>query len=189
MLRWLNIDAKISSDISEATSNDKIILSGVGAFDDGMAQLKKLKLVDILQKKIVIEKIPVLGICLGMQLMSKNSEEGKEKGLGWIDAVTQKFKFNTNNNLKIPHIGWNNIEVVRDNPLLNDMEKESRFYFLHSYHLVCNFEDNVIAKTMYGYEFVSIINKENIFGVQFHPEKSHRFGMKLLKNFADIKYD
>ena len=188
MLRWLNIEARVSSDISDVTRYDKIILPGIGAFDEGMEQLKKMKLLDILQKKVLGEKILILGICLGMQLISKSSEEGKEQGLGWIDAVTQKFRFGDSyKNMRIPHIGWNTIKVVKNNPLLENLEKESKFYFLHSYHLVCRLKENILAESTYGYEFPSVINKENIFGVQFHPEKSHRFGMRILENFAAIK--
>jgi glutamine amidotransferase len=131
--------------------------------------------------------VPVLGICLGMQLMCKKSEEGQLPGLGWLDAETFRFKFHdTTANLKIPHMGWNQIITCQSHPLFIDLENVNRFYFVHSYHVVCSNPDNILASTFYGYDFTSAIVKDNIMGVQFHPEKSHKFGMQLLKNFWEL---
>jgi glutamine amidotransferase len=122
-----------------------------------------------------------------MQLFAKKSEEGKLKGLGWIEAEVIKFKFGRETNLKIPHMGWNNIIIKKKDNLFNGLEEESKFYFVHSYHLVCEKEEDVLATTNYGYDFPSVVKKNNILGVQFHPEKSHKYGMKLLENF--IKFN
>lgn len=186
MLKKMGIEATISSNISDIEKADKLILTGVGAFDNGMKNLNESGLVPVLHEKVIEDKVPILGICLGMQLFTKTSEEGTLPGLGWIDAQTVKFKYSENyKNLKIPHMGWNTISIKKQISLFNDMCQEPRFYFVHSYHVVCNDEGDRLTTTMHGYEFVSAIQKENIIGVQFHPEKSHKFGMKLLKNFVE----
>lgn len=187
MLRKIGTNAICTSEISDIQKAEKIILPGVGSFDNAMKNINDLGLVSVLSQKVLGEKIPILGICLGMQLFTKNSEEGQAPGLGWIDAGTVRFKFDReNSDLKIPHMGWNNAALKKDSELYKDMPEASRFYFVHSYHLVCNDEKDVVAKTNYGYEFTSIVQRENIYGVQFHPEKSHKYGMKLLKNFSEI---
>jgi len=183
MLKKIGVVAIVSSDISEINKAEKLILPGVGSFDTGMANLNKLELESVLNKKVFEEKTPILGICLGMQLFAKQSEEGKLKGLGWIDAEVIKFKFDKEFKLKIPHMGWNNIIVKKKKPLFNELEEKSKFYFVHSYHLVCKNEEEILTTTNYGYDFVSAVKKNNILGVQFHPEKSHKYGMKLLENF------
>lgn len=186
MLRKIGAEAVISSNREDVKKADKIILPGVGAFDNGMKNLNKLELVPVLNEKVIGNKIPILGICLGMQLFTKTSDEGILPGLGWIDAQTVKFKFSENHkNLKIPHMGWNTISIKKQSSLFNDMCPESRFYFVHSYHVICNDEGDRLTTTMHGYEFVSAIQRENIIGVQFHPEKSHKFGMKLLRHFVE----
>lgn len=186
MLKKIGIEAIISTNISDIEKADRLILPGVGAFDNGMRNLNDSGLVPALHEKIIDNKTPILGICLGMQLLTKRSEEGSLPGLGWIDAQTVKFKFNDNHkNLKIPHMGWNTAKVVKQSALFNDINKEQRFYFVHSYHVVCNDAGDILTKTMHGCEFASAIQRDNILGVQFHPEKSHKFGMKLLKNFAE----
>jgi glutamine amidotransferase len=187
MFKKIGISATSSSSSDQIEKAEKLILPGVGSFDAGMENLKRSGLIPILSEKVIRKRTPILGICLGMQLFGSKSEEGGMLGLGWIDAETAKFKFvEGQSNLKIPHMGWNNIVLKKESPLFKDMPEDSRFYFVHSYHLVCNDEKDIVAKTFYGYEFTSIVQKENIYGVQFHPEKSHKFGMKLLKNFAEI---
>jgi len=186
MLRRIGIKSYITSDPEEIKKAEKIILPGVGHFDKGMQELMKSELKEILDYKALTEKIPILGICLGMQLMTKSSEEGDLQGLGWINAVTKKFAFE-NNNLKIPHMGWNLVSIVNKNVLIENDNSESRFYFVHSYYVKVSREENSFLKSEYGISFDSGIFRDNIFGIQFHPEKSHKFGMKLLKNFAELK--
>lgn len=187
MLKKIGAEAIISSDRNVIASADKLILPGVGAFDNGIQNLKDRNLVDVLNERVLGAKVPILGICLGMQLLTKSSEEGKLPGLGWIEAETKKFSLElVNSSLKIPHMGWNFVEVLReDSYLFSDMPEESRFYFVHSYHVVCSNPSDVVALTKHGYQFSSVVQKGNILGVQFHPEKSHKFGMKLLKNFSE----
>lgn len=180
MLKRIGSESIISSNIEEIKKADKIILPGVGSFDNGMEQLKKFNLIDTLTEKVINQKTPILGICLGMQLFTQKSEEGELPGLGFIDAETVRFKIN----LRIPHMGWNLIDIKEESLIYKEMSKESRFYFAHSYHVVCHNQSDILTTTMYGYEFISSFQKDNIIGVQFHPEKSHKFGMKLFKNFV-----
>ena len=186
MLKKVGAKAKASSDPDELRQAEKLILPGVGAFDPGMRKLNEVGLVPLLSKLVLEKKVPVIGLCLGMQLMTKGSEEGTETGLGWIDAETVRFKFGPENaHLKIPHMGWNTLDIQRQHQLVSDLGPESRFYFVHSYHIVCNDEADVVAYTDYGYPLAAVISKDNIMGAQFHPEKSHKYGMQLLKNFAE----
>ena len=185
MLKRLNIRATVTSNPSDVEKAEKIILPGVGPFDPAMQRLNDSGLRKILDKKALEEKIPVLGICLGMQLLTKSSEEGVLEGLGWLNAKTMKFNF-SNGNLKIPHMGWNLVEPVKESLLIKDLPSESRFYFVHSYFVNCSNTDDVVTTTTYGRPFHSIVQHNNIFGAQFHPEKSHKFGMKLLENFAAV---
>lgn len=185
MLKKVGEKSIISSDIEEINVAEKLILPGVGAFDFGMEQLKNFDLINILNKKVLVDKIPILGICLGMQLFSKQSEEGLKPGLGWIEGITKKFSFDNHQNLAIPHMGWNTIKIKKESKLLSDLPKDSRFYFVHSYHLDCKDSSDQLCSSEYGFEFTSAIEKGNILGVQFHPEKSHKFGMQILKNFAE----
>ncbi len=184
MLRKLGIESLITDKKEAIEKAKKIILPGVGAFDNGMNLIKQKGLLEVLDQKATVEKIPVLGICLGMQLLTKGSEEGIEKGLGWINAQTIKFNF-TDRVLKIPHMGWSYIDVKKENKLIRKEDKH-RFYFVHSYYVKCNNESDVIASCNYGTEFTCILNHGNIFGAQFHPEKSLKFGMELLNNFSKI---
>lgn len=185
MLKKTGFESVVSRDRSVIDAADKIILPGVGAFDAAMQSLQDLDLIDLLHQKAVVEKKTILGICLGMQILAASSDEGSLKGLGWIDAEVKKFK---SDNLKIPHMGWNIVHDVKQSPLFANMHKpELRFYFVHSYYFDCHDKNAIIGETDYGIRFVSAVNKENIWGVQFHPEKSHKFGMQLLKNFAEIK--
>jgi len=185
MIKHIGFQSKVTSEVKEISAAEKLILPGVGSFDNGMEKISKLGIKTILDKMALEEKIPILGICLGMQLMTKRSEEGTAVGLGWIDAETVKFDHN-GRKIKVPHMGWNSVSISNPNPLVKNMHSESRFYFVHSYHVKCKNSDDVIGKTKYGTEFTSIICKENIFGCQFHPEKSHRFGMKIFQNFAEL---
>jgi glutamine amidotransferase len=185
----LNAKARISSDFKVIETAEKLILPGVGNFARGMEKLRSLHMIDILDEKVLLKKIPVLGICLGMQLFANRSEEGDVEGLGWVDAQVLKFNFPTNKKKrKIPHMGWNNLQINRDTPLLKHISEDDSFYFVHSYHVVCNDNDrkNILTNTNYGIQFVSSLQKNNIIGVQFHPEKSHSSGLRLLKNFIDI---
>jgi imidazole glycerol-phosphate synthase subunit HisH len=186
MLRRIGAVAIITSDPSQLERAEKLILPGVGSFDGGMYNLHERNLVSVLNEKVLINKTPVLGLCLGMQLLTKGSEEGRLKGLGWIEADTVKFKYDVaQRGLKIPHMGWNTVEPCQESMLFKDLNADARFYHVHSYHVISNDAD-AIAKTNYGYWFVSAVAHKNILGVQFHPEKSHKFGLKLLKNFVEL---
>ncbi|MEM4260507.1 MAG: imidazole glycerol phosphate synthase subunit HisH [Candidatus Woesearchaeota archaeon] len=185
MLKRIGYLAEVTNDVNKIRDAQKIILPGVGAFDIGIKKLREFNLVDDIIECVLVKKIPILGICLGMQLMANRSEEGIEKGLSLIDAEVKKFNFNDNLALKIPHMGWNSVEVRKSHPLIKDMKQEIRFYFVHSYYVKCNREEDILTTTKYGISFVSAFAKGNIMGVQFHPEKSHKFGMHLLKNFIE----
>ena len=187
MLKRIGAKSCISADAKEIEQAEKLILPGVGHFDYGMKNLQESGLIEVLNKKVLIDKVPLLGICLGAQLLGNRSEEGILSGLGWIDMEVVKFDENKlPENLKIPHMSWNEINIKKQSNLLIGLSNESRFYFVHSYRLKCNNENDILANTNYGYEFTSAVEKENIFGVQFHPEKSHKFGMRLLENFVNI---
>ena len=186
MLKKIGSDAKISSDLSVIGKSDKLILPGVGAFDTGMKNINEMKLLPVLEQKAFKERVPILGICLGMQIMTESSEEGQLKGLGWFKAMTIRFKFEKlDQKLKIPHMGWNFIKKAKNSSLLKGVDENFRFYFVHSYHVVCDDDRDVLAITNHGYDFVSMFQKDNISGVQFHPEKSHKFGMRILENFVE----
>ena len=185
MLKKIGAPAAISGDLQEIADADKLILPGIGAFDNGMQKLNDLGMISVLNQRVLVDKIPTLGICLGMQLMTRSSEEGHLPGLGWFEANTVRFDFGANEqSLKLPHMGWNHVQSARPSPLLDEMYEDPRFYFVHSYHVVCQRQENVMLRATYGYEFVAGIERDNIAGVQFHPEKSHKFGMKLIENFA-----
>jgi glutamine amidotransferase len=185
MLKKVGCSSITSSDKAVIEKADKIILPGVGAFDNGMENLSRQGLIPVLNDIVLNKKVPVLGICLGMQLFSKKSEEGKLSGLGWLDCDVIRFQFNKDHpELKIPHMGWNYLKTLQDHPLVAGLNSESRFYFIHSYYLKCSDQNYIVAETNHGLDFPSVVAKENIMGVQFHPEKSHKFGMGILKNFA-----
>lgn len=182
MFKKIGVDATISSDFSVIKDAPKLLLPGVGAFDYGMQKIKDSGLQEVLNQKVLIDKTPILGICLGLQIMTKSSEEGVLPGLGWFNAVTKKFRLD-DSSLKVPHMGWNEISIKKQSKLLDGMYDDARFYFVHSYHLDSQDASDVLLTARYGYDFVCGLEKENIIGVQFHPEKSHKFGMKLLSNF------
>lgn len=179
--------AKVSATVKDIEQADKLILPGVGAFDTGMYHLRETGLIPLLNEKVLKAKTPTLGVCLGMQLMTKLSEEGELAGLGWFDAETIRFRFDPmQTKLKIPHMGWNTIKINKEGTLFKDMYSDARFYFVHGYHVVSHNSDDVLTMTEYGYDFVSAIQHKHIMAAQFHPEKSHKFGMKLYKNFVDF---
>lgn len=177
-------EVTISGEKEEILCAKKVILPGVGAFDKGMNQLESRGLIDVLNQKALIEKVPFLGICLGMQLMTKGSEEGKSNGLGWFDAFTHKF--GNMDGLKVPHMGWNFVRPINGAKYFLVPQKKYRFYFVHSYYVKCENDNEVMFKTKYGTEFDSGIHKHNIYGMQFHPEKSLHFGMDVLRKFSEL---
>jgi glutamine amidotransferase len=186
MLKKVGAKAKVTADLGEIAAAEKLILPGVGAFDNGMNRIKEMNLTALLHQRVMEDKIPILGVCLGMQLFTRSSQEGTSPGLGWIEAETVRFNFETaKNSLKIPHMGWNLINIKQESPLFNGLHDEPRFYFVHSYHAVCHNKNNILTETFYGYNFVSSFVNDNIIGVQFHPEKSHKYGMRFLKNFVE----
>ena len=185
MMEKSYIEAIVSADHKVIAKADKLILPGVGSFDTGMQSLAERMMIPLLNELVLEKKVPILGICLGMQLMSKKSEEGKMSGLGWLNAETIRFKL-PDDRMKIPHMGWNQITVTQDHPLLSGLQDISRFYFVHSYHVASLNPANILATSHYGIDFNAVMVKENIMGVQFHPEKSHKFGMRLLNNFAEL---
>ncbi|MGZ5285595.1 MAG: imidazole glycerol phosphate synthase subunit HisH [Chitinophagaceae bacterium] len=183
MMKKIGVAAEISSDPEVIYKAKKILLPGVGAFDPAMEKLTGTGLREVLDHKALVEKVPVLGICLGMQLLTRGSDEGELPGLNWIPAYTNKFPAS---NLKVPHMGWNLVEPTTPSPLTEQFDKEFRFYFVHSYFVKTDDSYHSILRTNYGVEFDSAIQNDNIFGAQFHPEKSHRYGMQFFKNFSKI---
>lgn len=185
MLNRANVDSVITAEPEVISEADKLILPGVGSFDYGMEQLHKSGLVDTLNQKVVIDKTPILGICLGVQLFTEVSDEGKLPGLGWIKGQTVSFtRSPLTGNLKIPHMGWTDVFQYQQSKLFADMYEDPRFYFVHSYHLSIDNPVEVLVRARYGDEFAAGVERENIVGVQFHPEKSHKYGYKILENFA-----
>lgn len=188
MFRYLDIEAKVESDPDKIKNASKILLPGVGAFDTAIKKIREKNLLDVLNEKALKEQVPVLGICLGMQLLTDSSEEGQLQGLGWIPGKTIGFKNRIDKTMKIPHMGWNIVHIKRDNLLSVDFDifEETKFYFVHSYFVKVDNSKHSIFTTNYGIEFDSAINKDNIYGAQFHPEKSHKYGMKFFENFARL---
>jgi glutamine amidotransferase len=184
MFKRIGVPSEITGNAEGIEKATKLLLPGVGAFDAAMDRIAESGLREVLDRKVLEEKIPTLGICLGMQLITKSSEEGIKPGLGWLPAKTYKFKFSADSKLKIPHMGWNRVYIKRESPLIKDLPEEPRFYFVHSYYIKCEHEEDVLTTTPYGTDFDSIVQRGNVYGAQFHPEKSHKFGMKLLENFA-----
>lgn len=173
----------------EILNSKKLIIPGVGAYDHGVRRLRDNGLIEALNVIAMEKQVPILGICLGMQLMCKRSEEGLLPGLGWIDADVLRFSPTQGANLRVPHMGWNTLSIVKENSLLPLEATEKRFYFVHSYKVKCHDSSDVVAFTSYGEDFVSAFQRKNLFGVQFHPEKSHRFGMTLFRNFVEVNLD
>lgn len=184
MIKKIGCQYQVANNEKTLKNARKIILPGVGAFDQGMLNLEKRGMLKTLNDLVINEEIPILGICLGMQLMTRKSEEGNEKGLSWFDAETIRFHFSDNDELKVPHMGWNEIKQKKKDLLLDDLPEKPTFYFVHSYYVVCNDETNTLATTRHGIEYTSIICRDHVYGAQFHPEKSHKYGLSLLGNFA-----
>jgi glutamine amidotransferase len=180
MLKKIGIKS-IASDKPEQIQNaTRIILPGVGSFDYAMEKLNDLNLIDALNKKVLEDKVPTLGICLGMQLLAESSEEGRLKGFGWIPGEVKKL----NTSEKLPHMGWNFVKPLEGSPLFNGYTRKPKYYFVHSYHFTCS-NEYIIGTTEYGETFNSVVRKGNILGAQFHPEKSHKYGMRFLTNFIE----
>ena len=178
-------DVIISSKEEDILTADKLILPGVGNFDYGMTHLENAGFIDTLNKKVLHDKTPILGICLGAQLLTKGSEEGNRSGLSWVNAKTVRFDpLKMSSNHKVPHMGWGDVKLRKESKLFDNMPSAARFYFVHSYHIQCEHAVDELLSCDYGYMFTAGIEHENIIGVQFHPEKSHKFGLTLLRNFV-----
>lgn len=186
MFKKVGAAARVSSDLNEISRAEKILLPGVGAFDAAMQRIADTGMKDILTNKAMVEKIPVLGICLGMQLLTQGSEEGMLDGLGWIKGKAFHFHNRIDEILRVPHMGWNTATIQNETELTKNFEGELRFYFVHSYFVLVDKPGHSMMKTNYGTSFDSAICQDNIFGAQFHPEKSHKFGMNLFRNFASL---
>lgn len=188
MLNYLGIKSEIENKIDKIKNASKIILPGVGAFDAAMRRINENDFKEVLNEKALKQQVPILGICLGMQLLTNKSEEGELSGLGWVNAETLSFKNRVDKKYRIPHMGWNTVKITNSSSLTKGFEKlqETKFYFVHSYFVKVNNEMDSIFQTNYGVNFVSSLQKNNIYGVQFHPEKSHKFGMKILDNFGSL---
>ncbi len=183
----ISVPSRVVSNINEFDGAEKIVLPGVGAFDYAMQKLINSGMYDKLNELVLVKEVPVIGICVGMQMMAKSSDEGKLEGLGWIDASVKKFdETKLDNKIQLPHMGWNDVNPSKTNPLFIGLEQNARFYFLHSYYISCNQNEQALATSEYPENFVCAVNHKNIYGVQFHPEKSHHFGVNLLHNFAKI---
>lgn len=184
MLKVIGEKSIVTDDSKTIMSADKLILPGVGTFDAGMRNLKEKGLLEVINMAALKDKKPILGICLGMQLLGRKSEEGSLEGLNLIPFTSRRFQFPQNTRLKIPHMGWDIVNFKQKHSLMAGLEGRQRYYFVHSYHAVCEYEENILMTCDYGYEFAAAVVKNNVIGVQFHPEKSHDFGMNLLKNFV-----
>lgn len=186
MLKKLSVPSRFARTAEDVMLAGKIILPGVGAFDAAMRTLKATGMVEALNYKVLEEKVPLLGVCLGMQMLGVGSEEGVEAGLGWISAQAVRFRAENYPGMRVPHMGWNEVNMKKDSPLVTEPPELIRFYFANSYHVVCGDESDVLLETEYaGFNFTSALERGHIRGAQFHPEKSHRYGMWLLKNFAE----
>jgi glutamine amidotransferase len=186
MFKKIGAEAIITSDPDKIYKASKILLPGVGAFDTAMNKINNSELLPLLNEKALVAKIPILGICLGMQLLTHGSDEGLLPGLGWIEGQTISFKGKLQNSYKIPHMGWNSVNFQTNHKILEEFEGDISFYFVHSYYVKVMSEKNSLMKTQYDINFDSAIFKDNIFGAQFHPEKSHKYGMQLFKNFVKL---
>jgi imidazole glycerol-phosphate synthase subunit HisH len=184
MFKHIGVKASTTCSPEEIRKAEKLILPGVGAFDAAMARIQDTGLLDILKQKVLIDRIPILGICLGMQLLTRGSEEGVLPGLGWIPADTKRFP--SKPGLKVPHMGWNIAIPSVQSSITKNLPTDCRFYFVHSYYVSADNPEHIILRSTYDTKFAAAIQRDNIYGAQFHPEKSHKFGMQLLKNFAEL---
>ena len=187
IFKKLSVEVKIAQKPEDLLGSSKLILPGVGHFDYAMKRFSESGMLNIVDDMVLNKNLPILGICVGMQMLAKSSEEGKMPGLGWIDATVKKIDVDfLAQSTRLPHMGWNDVIVKNKNLLLSNLDSNSRFYFLHSYFFEPKFENDSIAYSNYGKNFTCVVNHKNIYGVQFHPEKSHHFGIQLLQNFANI---
>lgn len=185
--RRLNIPVSVARSAGDLVSASKLILPGVGSFDHAMQQMDQSGMRKTIEQLVLQQGIPILGICVGMQMLASSSDEGTQPGLGWIDGVVKKFDVSSMpHGTHLPHMGWNDVKPMCEGGLFKDLEQGARFYFLHSYYFECHQRPNILAVTDYGVDFSSAIRRDNVYGVQFHPEKSHHFGSKLLSNFAEL---
>ena len=183
----LNVPVAVAKSADDLRNASRLILPGVGSFDHAMQQLDQSGMRQLVEQLVMSDKLPVLGICVGMQMLAKSSDEGKLPGLGWIDGTVKKFDLSAMPpDTNLPHMGWNDVAPVAEGGLFKGIEKDSRFYFLHSFYFECNQQSNVLAVSDYGGNFSCAVRQDNVFGVQFHPEKSHHFGSQLLKNFSEV---
>jgi glutamine amidotransferase len=186
MYKRLNVDVKVAKTSLDLADASRVILPGVGAFDHAMELLDRSGMRATLTELVIDRKLPVIGVCVGMQILAQASDEGTRPGLGWIDGRVRHFKALAAPDLLVPHMGWNDVQPAPGNRLFRDMENETRFYFLHSFYFDCASANDVAASSKYGVDFACAVQRGNIYGVQFHPEKSHHFGAQLLKNFAEL---
>lgn len=186
MLRKIGAEGVRTADPDVIRQADKLVLAGIGAFDGAADRLAELGLVDVLNELVLDRHVPILGVCLGMQLMARSSEEGSQVGLGWLDADVRRFSFAPGVSLPVPHMGWQEVEPTRLSPLFDLNDRDLRFYFSHAYHLVCHDPADVAATATYGYEFAAAVHRGNIMGTQFHPEKSHTFGAEIYRRFVRL---
>lgn len=186
MLKRVGVPCSFARTRDEIMSATSLILPGVGAFDRGMENLAERGFIEPLTEKVQNEKVPILGLCLGMQLFVESSEEGSLPGLGWIGGRCIRFRPTEASPIKVPHMGWNRLDVVKDHPLVSDLGEDQRFYFVHGYHLANVAQGDQVALVNHGGQFPAVVARDNVMGVQFHPEKSHRYGAKLLQNFAQF---
>jgi len=185
MLKKVGSESIITSDPVQIKEAKKLVLCGIGAFDDGMIKLEEMGIIDVLKQKVIDEHVPILGVCLGMQLFTKGSEEGSREGLGFVHAYTRRFDFSDfEKPLRVPHMGWNIARQVKTSRLYENMYEDSRFYFVHSYRVVLENSRDELLQTIYGHPFSAAFEKDNIIGVQFHHEKSHKFRIRLYENFV-----
>ena len=186
MVRRAGGAGEIVADPDAIATAKKLILPGVGAFDAGVSKLRATGLDDALETAVMERKVPILGICLGLQLFTRGSEEGLLPGLGWVSADTVQFRIEPPLKLRVPHMGWNRVVSAKNDVLIDSLPAEPQFYFVHSFHLVCDDEADVLTWTEYGIRFASGVRLRNIWGTQFHPEKSHKYGLGLIKNFVNL---
>ncbi|CAI3797030.1 Imidazole glycerol phosphate synthase subunit HisH [Pseudomonas sp. MM221] len=184
MLKRVGAKAKASNSREDIEQADKLILPGVGAFDAGMQTLRSSGLIDVLNEQVLNKRKPVMGVCLGSQMLGNGSEEGSEPGLGWVDMDIVRFE--KRDGRKVPHMGWNEVNPQLQHPILTGVDQESRFYFVHSYYMLPRHAESTLLTANYDQVFTAAVVKDNIFGFQFHPEKSHKFGMRLFKNFVEL---
>jgi imidazole glycerol-phosphate synthase subunit HisH len=187
MFDYLGLEAEASSDGHVIANAEQLVLPGIGAFDKAMSTLRTRGLIEPLNQAVQVRKVPVLGVCLGMQLLARRSEEGEEPGLGWIQADVRRISVPDKCGLKVPNIGWLDVQAMRQSVLFNPNHSPERFYFDHGFHVVCDQAAHIAAVVEYGGKICCAVEQDHIYGVQFHPEKSHRFGMRLLKDFAALK--